>query len=271
MDAYSGCLIKQGQIILEVKKKYTDSTVSKILELITSGGEKKSKADEFVAKFSKYYTPIIVIVAILAIIIFGIVDKKWDKSVCQGLEILVAGCPCAIVISIPLAYFAAIGLSSKNGIIIKGAAFLDKLREMRKLITDKTGTITKGIFSIQVIKPFNCSEEELLNNLYIVESLSNHPIGKAIIGDKNLNETAAKVQNFEEKAGYGVCGKYEDKIIYAGTKKFLESFGIEVIQAEEIGTVVYVGVNKQFMGYVILSDEIKDSTRRMVELFKKKS
>ena len=156
----------------------------------------------------------------MAIIIFGIVDKKWDKSVCQGLEILVAGCPCAIVISIPLAYFAAIGLSSKNGIIIKGAAFLDKLREMRKLITDKTGTITKGTFSIQVIKPFNCSEVELLNNLYIVESLSNHPIGKAIIGDKNLNETAAKVQNFEEKAGYGVCGKYEDKIIMLELRNF---------------------------------------------------
>ena len=266
MNVFSGCLIKEGQIIVEVKKKYADSTVSKILELITSGGEKKSRADEFVDKFSRYYTPIVVIVSIIAIIIFGCATKKWEKSICQGLEILVAGCPCAIVISIPLAYFSAIGLSSKNGIIVKGSSYLDKLIDMKKLVTDKTGTLTKGTFSIQVIKPYNCTQEELLNNLYIIESLSNHPLAKTIIGEQNLGHIAAKVEHFEEKAGYGVSGIYELKKIYAGTKTFLESFGIEVIKAEEIGTVIYVGVDKTFMGYVVLSDEIKNNSEKMIEL-----
>ena len=269
-EVYSGCLIKQGQITVEVKKVYADSTVNKILKLITSGGEKKSRADEFVDKFSKYYTPIVVIIAIIAIIIYGSVTGDWAEAICQGLEILVAGCPCSIVISVPLAYFSAIGLSSKNGIIVKGAPYLDKLRDMKKLVMDKTGTITKGTFSIQIIKPVNCTEEELLNNLYIIESLSNHPIAKAIVGEKDLGQIAAKIENYEEKAGLGVSGKYEGKIIYAGTKTFLESFNIQVVKAEEIGTVIYLGINQTFMGYVVLADEIKKSAKEMVKRFHKK-
>ena len=269
-NVFSGCLIKQGQIIVEVKKIYADSTISKILELITSGGEKKSKADEFVDKFSKFYTPIVVIVAIIMIIAFGCATKEWAESICKGLEVLVAGCPCSIVISVPLAYFAAIGLSSKNGIIVKGASYLDKLREMKKLITDKTGTITKGTFSIQVIKVFNGSKEDLLNNLYIIESLSNHPIGKAIVEGQDLGDIAANVQNFEEKAGFGVSGTYNGKFIIAGSKAYLESAGIEVIKAEEVGTAVYLGVNKQYMGYVVLSDQIKENAKEMVDLLHEK-
>ena len=269
-SVFSGCLIKQGQITVEVKKIYADSTVSKIIELITSGGEKKSKADEFIAKFGRLYTPIVVLVSVLVIVIFGFVTGNWMNSVYQGLEILVTGCPCAIVISVPLAYFAAIGLSSKHGIVVKGAAFLDKLVGMKTLVTDKTGTLTKGSFSIQVVKPFGVSEKELLDNLYIVESLSSHPIGKAIVHDQKTQQIAANLQDFKEISGFGVEGKYQGNHILAGNKKLMEKYEISYEEASEIGATVYVAVNKKFIGYVVLSDEIKESAKQMVSLLHKR-
>ena len=269
-NVYSGCLIKQGQITVEVKKIYADSTVSKIIELITSGGEKKSKADEFIAKFGRLYTPIVVLVSILVIVIMGIATGNWMNSVYEGLEILVTGCPCAIVISVPLAYFAAIGLASKHGIVVKGAAFLDKLVGIKTLITDKTGTLTKGSFSIQVIKPFGVSEEELLANLYAVESLSNHPIGKAIVHDQKVAKIAADIEDFNEITGFGVEGTYLGNHILAGNKKLMDKYHINHEEAKEIGVTIYVAVNEVFIGYVILSDEIKESAKQMVSLLHKR-
>ena len=266
---FSGCLVKQGQITVRVKKIYADSTVSKIIELITSGGEKKSKADEFIAKFGRFYTPIVVLVAILSMILFGIFTKDWMKSVYQGLEILVTGCPCAIVISVPLAYFAAIGLSSKHGIVVKGASFLDKLVNLGTVITDKTGTLTKGSFSIQVVKPNGVDEEELLAALYVVESLSNHPIGKAICHGLNLKKIAAELENFSEIAGFGVEADYKGKHYIAGSGKILDKYKISYDSATEVGTVIYVAVDQKFMGYVVLSDEIKESARQTIELLHK--
>lgn len=268
-EVFSGCLIKQGQITVRVKKIYADSTVSKIIELITSGGEKKSKADEFIAKFGRFYTPIVVLVAILSMILFGIFTKDWMKSVYQGLEILVTGCPCAIVISVPLAYFAAIGLSSKHGIVVKGASFLDKLVNLGTVITDKTGTLTKGSFSIQVVKPNGVDEEELLAALYVVESLSNHPIGKAICHGLNLKKIAAELENFSEIAGFGVEADYKGKHYIAGSGKILDKYKISYDSATEVGTVIYVAVDQKYMGYVVLSDEIKESARQTIELLHK--
>ena len=268
-DVFSGCLIKQGQITVKVKKIYADSTVSKIIELITSGGEKKSKADEFIAKFGRFYTPIVVGVSLISILVFGLVTQDWMRSVYQGLEILVTGCPCAIVISVPLAYFAAIGLSSKHGIVVKGAAFLDKLVNLGTVITDKTGTLTKGSFSVQVVKPNGVDEEELLAALYVVESLSNHPIGKAICHGLNLKKIAAELVNFKEIAGFGVEADHKGKHYIAGSSKLLDKYNIEHDLATEIGSVVYVAVDNKYMGYVVLSDEIKESAKEMVELLHK--
>ena len=273
-SVFSGCLIKQGQITVLVKKIYADSTVSKIIELITSGGEKKSKADEFIAKFGRLYTPIVVAVAVLVILVAGLVKhtaEGWMDAVYEGLEILVTGCPCAIVISVPLAYFAAIGLSSKNGIVVKGASFLDRLFSLGTVVTDKTGTLTKGSFSIQQIKPNGIDEEELLANLYIVEALSNHPIGKAICHDLNLKKIAAEVTDFEEIAGFGVECNYKGKHIIAGSSKMMDKYQVQYEAASEVGAVIYVAVNDKYLGYVVLSDEIKDSAKQMVELLHKQN
>lgn len=272
---FSGCLIKQGQITVEVKKIYADSTVSKIIELITSGGEKKSKADEFISKFGRIYTPAVVVAALLTTLVMGLIGTfvpngpNWMNSVYYGLEILVTGCPCAIVISVPLAYFAAIGLSSKHGIVVKGAAFLDKLVNLGTVVTDKTGTLTKGSFSIQVVKPNGISSEELLEYLYAVESLSSHPIGKAICHEKDVEKIAAKIKNFQEIAGFGVEGDYNGKHIIAGSSKLLDKYKVEHEKATEIGSVTYVAVDNKYLGYVILSDELKDSAIEMVKLLHK--
>ena len=273
-SVYSGCLIKQGQITVLVKKIYADSTVSKIIELITSGGEKKSKADEFIAKFGRLYTPIVVGVAIFVMLVAGLVrmtSDGWMDAVYEGLEILVTGCPCAIVISVPLAYFAAIGLSSKNGIVIKGASFLDQLFNLGTVVTDKTGTLTKGSFSIQHINPKDVDEEELLANLYIVESLSNHPIGKAICHGLNLKKIASEVQDFEEIAGFGVECNYKGRHIVAGSSKMMNKYNITYTEATEVGAVIYVAVNDKYLGYVVLSDEIKENAAEMVKLLHKEN
>ena len=268
-EVFNGCLIKQGQITVQVKKKYADSTVSKIIELITHSGEKKSKADEFIAKFSRFYTPIVVLVSIVTILAFGFATSDWMKSVYQGLEILVTGCPCAIVISVPLAYFAAIGLASKNGIVVKGATYLDKLFNLGTVVTDKTGTLTEGSFSVQVVKPNGVSEEELLNTIYVVESLSNHPIGKAIVEDKDLAKISAKVANFKEIAGFGVEGDYEKSHIIAGSNKLLAKYNIAHENASEVGTVVYVAKDNKYLGYVVLSDKVKENAKQTIDLLHK--
>ena len=190
---------------MKVKKKYEDSAVAKIIELISNSGEKKSKADEFIAKFAKWYTPIIVILSALVLLIGGLITKDWYTWVVSGLEILVTGCPCAIVISVPLAYFAAIGLASKNGIVIKGTNYMDEINNLNKIITDKTGTLTHGVFSIQkVVTADGVNKEELLEALYAAESLSTHPIAKAICHEVNIKEIAALQREYKEIAGKGV-------------------------------------------------------------------
>lgn len=268
-DVFAGCLIKQGSIKVKVNKAYADSTVSKIVELISSGGEKKSKADEFIAKFSKIYTPIVVIFSLLVTLIGGFITGQWLNAggwVYIGLEILVTGCPCAIVISVPLAYFSAVGLASKNGIVVKGANYLDELVRMGKLITDKTGTLTHGSFQITTIHNVDCSKEQLLDYLYAAECLSTHPIGKAICHGKDLKKLAAEQKDFEEIAGLGVKTTYLHHQIVAGSKKMMANYDHIVEEALEIGTAVYVLVDNQYKGYVILSDELKEDAQPMVDL-----
>ena len=263
---YSGCLVKNGTVTAKVNKKYEDSTVAKIIELIGQGGEKKSKADEFISKFAKFYTPIVCGLAIIAMLIGGFITNNWSKWILIGLEILVTGCPCAIIISVPLAYFSGIGLSSKNGIVVKGTSYIDKLNEMGILICDKTGTLTHGSFKIQKIYAENVSEEELLNYLYAAECLSTHPIGKAICHEKNVRSLANEQKNFKEVAGLGVETQYKKNHIVAGSVKYLEAFDVHVEHANEIGTVVYCAVNKKYVGYVVLSDEVKEDAQPMVDL-----
>ena len=269
-EVLAGCLVKTGSITIKVMKKYEDSAVSKIIDLISNSGEKKSKADEFIAKFAKWYTPVIVLLAALVLVIGGAITQEWRNWVVRGLEILVTGCPCAIVISVPLAYFAAIGLASKRGIVIKGANYLDQLNNVHKIVTDKTGTLTRGVFSIQkVIVEEGVEEDELLHALYAAECLSTHPIAKAICHDVDVKTLAARQKDYKEIAGYGVQTTYHDKVIYAGSAKYMQDLGVELKGEEEKGTVVHCKKGDKYLGCIVLNDEIKEEAYDMVKLLHK--
>ena len=266
----AGCIVKSGSIKIKTINKYEDSAVAKIIDLISSSGEKKSKADEFIAKFAKYYTPAIVILSALVLLIGGLISQDWRTYIVSALKILVTGCPCAIVISVPLAYFAAIGLASKNGIVIKGTNYMDEINDLRKIVTDKTGTLTHGVFTVTKVVPADgVNQEELLNSLYAVECLSTHPIAKAICHDVDVKGLAAKQRGFKEIAGGGVYTDYQGDEIYAGNATFMKKSGVKVNEANEQGTIVYCQKNYQYLGYVVLNDEVKKEAYDMVSLLHK--
>ena len=262
-EVYSGCLIKSGTITLKVNKEYKDSTVNKIAELISNSGAKKSRADEFVTKFARWYTPIVFVVSLLTGVIGGLITSNWRDWAILGLKMMVVACPCAIVISVPMAYFSAVGLASKNGIVVKGTNYLDKLVELRKLVTDKTGTLTEGEFKVTKINAVK-DEKELLEALYAAEYLSTHPIGRAICKDVDVDEIAKKCKDFQELAGLGVSINYDGKEIYAGSEKLLKNKSIVFATAEEEGSIVYVAKDNRYLGYVVLSDVIKKDAEEMV-------
>ena len=269
-EVLAGCLVKNGSITIKVNRKYEDSAVAKIIDLISNSGEKKSKADEFIGKFAKWYTPIIVILAILVFVIGGAISQLWREWVIRGLEILVTGCPCAIVISVPLAYFAGIGLASKKGIVIKGTNYLDEINNINKVVTDKTGTLTHGVFTINKISTNEgVSKEELLNALYAAESLSNHPIAKAICHNIDIKALAAKQKDYQEIAGFGVQTTYEGSKIYAGNIAFIKQTGLDIEIVDENGTVIYCQKDGKYLGFVVLNDEVKKEAYQMVDLLHK--
>jgi len=265
-EVFSGTLVKSGSIYIKVTKEYKDSTLRKIADLITSSGEKKSRSDKFITKFARYYTPCVLLVAILFAVIGGAITSNWSQYGLNGLKMLVVACPCAIVISVPMAYFSALGLASKNGIVVKGTNYLEELIRMRKLICDKTGTLTHGSFSIQKVVTNNVNERELLNYLYAGEVLSSHPIAKAICHGQNLKKLAANVKDFTEISGKGTIVSYQNKKILTGNLSHFKDQQIDVPEVVEFGTVIYCAVDGQYIGYVILSDTIKEDAQPMVNL-----
>ena len=261
MELYSGYLLKEGTLNLKVIRTYQNSAVSKIIDLISNSGAKKSKADEFVSKFAKWYTPIVFIASLLVAVIGGAVTNNWKEWVILGLKMMVVACPCAIVISVPLAYFAALGLARKNAIVFKGTNYIDELNRMEKLVTDKTGTLTKGVFEISKIVPIGVKEDFLLDVMSSVESLSNHPIGKTIA---KLKKSSVLSENFEELAGLGVCAEYKGDMVLIGNSKLLKEYEIEFEEVDENGVVVYCVYDGKYIGYLVISDEVRESSKELV-------
>ncbi len=264
-NALSGSILRSGSITVRINKVFADSTISKILELVESSGERKAKVEKFIDKFAKIYTPTVFAIGVLFAIISGLVTQDWAKSLFYGLAILVVSCPCAIVISVPLAYFAGIGLASKRGVIIKGANYLDSLCNIGVLFLDKTGTLTYGNFEVKELVTNGVSEEELKTSLLAAESRSNHPIAKAIILHQNVSELALKQQNYEEIAGLGAKTEYDGHIIYAGNQELLEKNGISAPNIEEAGTVIYVAKDGKYIGYVLLQDVIRNKAKELIK------
>ena len=245
--------------VLEIKttSTYKNSTASKIIDIMEHADEKKAKTEKFITKFSKIYTPIVVVISVLIVIIPTIMGYDFNTWLYRALEVLVISCPCALVISVPLGYFAGIGRASKEKILIKGSNELDSLNDIENILFDKTGTLTEGVFEVTKIIS---NKEEVLKLAANAEKHSNHPIAKSIIKayKKELN---LKVTSYKEIAGNGIMCKINKEEVCVGTKKLLEKNKIKVDEINSNGTIIYVGKNKEYIGSIIISDKIRDNAK----------
>lgn len=265
MNALSGSILKSGSITIRINKVFADSTISKILELVQSSGERKAKAEKFITKFARVYTPAVFAIGILYAVLYGIFTQNWAESIFGGLAILVVSCPCAIVISVPLAFFAGIGLASKRGVVIKGANYLDSLCKIGTVFVDKTGTLTYGNFEVTDYVTNGVTKDEFKEALLAAESRSNHPIAKAICLHQNVSNIALKQSNYEEVAGLGVKTTYENHSIIAGNAELLRNNGVKVEEADVAGTAIYVAKDGKFIGYVVLKDVVRDKAKELIK------
>lgn len=255
----SGVINKNGVIEVSVKKTFYDSTVAKILDLVENAGAKKAETEKFITKFSRYYTPIVVILALVTAIIPPIFVGGFSVWLYRALIFLVISCPCALVVSIPLGFFAGIGNASRNGILIKGSNYLEALNKLESIAFDKTGTLTKGTFEVTKI------EGDVLEFAAMAESYSNHPIAKSIIKyyGKEVNQT--KIDEHSEIEGLGVKAKINGKTVLAGNAKLMKNSKIEIPEINELGTIVYVAIDQEYAGYILISDEIKVESKSAVK------
>lgn len=258
----SGSINLTGLIKVKVEKKFQDSTVSKILDLVENASSKKSKSENFITKFAKIYTPLVVLGAVLLVIIGGAITNEWIAWLERSLNFLVVACPCALVISVPLSFFAGIGCASKYGILIKGSSYVEKLNKANVFIFDKTGTLTKGNFVISKIYPEN-KKDEILKYAAICEYNSNHPIALAI--KKSYTFEVDNTYDLIDVAGKGLIAKKDNELIFAGNNKLMLDYNINVPNINEIGTTVYIAKNNQFIGYLVVSDEIKEDSKKLIK------
>jgi len=268
--ALSGCINTNGVLKIKVTKLFKNSTASKILELVQNSEQKKSKSEKFITRFAKYYTPFVVAAAILLVtipvIFFG---KSFSVCFSRALTFLVISCPCALVISVPLSFFAGIGAASACGILIKGSNYLERLANPAAFLFDKTGTLTKGIFKVSKIVPAELfSKEDLMYYTAAVEFYSNHPAANAIKTAYDNEIEQSDIGGVEEFAGKGVKAIVKGKVVLAGNYKLFSDYGIGIIPADITGTVVYVSVDNKFAGSIIISDELKEDTPEAVKQLK---
>ena len=269
-EILSGCINLDGIIKIKVKKEYDESTVSKILELVENASSKKSKSEKFITKFAKYYTPIVVIVAVLLAIVPPLIIKNATFSdwLYRALSFLVVSCPCALVISIPLSFFGGIGGASKNGILIKGSNYLEALANLETVVFDKTGTLTEGVFKVQKIHSIGISEEELLEITAYAEWYSNHPIAKSVKQAYNKNVKEVKIKDVKEVTGKGIVAYINEKQVLIGNEKLMQDYNISFEKSKEVGTILYIAIDNVFSGTILISDKIKDDSIKCIELIK---
>lgn len=269
-EVLSGCINLNGLIKIKTTKNFSNSTVSKILDLVENASSRKSKSENFISKFAKYYTPIVVIIALfLATVVPFFTDKNYSSWIYRALSFLVVSCPCALVISIPLSFFSGIGAASKKGILIKGSNYLESLSKVSTIVFDKTGTLTKGVFKVQKINAIGISKDELLSFATTAEAFSTHPIAKALKEEYQKDIDLSKVVKHEELAGFGIHAKIKEDDVLVGNDKLLIKEKIKFEKSDDVGTIIYVAVNKEFKGYIVISDEIKEDTSKAINLLKK--
>ena len=268
-EVLSGCINNDGILKIKVTKNFNNSTVSKILDLVENASSRKSNSENFISKFAKYYTPTVVIIAvILAIFPSLILNQSFSIWIYRALSFLVVSCPCALVVSIPLSFFAGLGASSQIGVLVKGSNYLEALSNVNVIVCDKTGTLTEGVFEVQEISPVDISKDELLMYATYAESFSNHPISLSLKNSYDKKINTKKIIDTKEISGKGVYAKIEGKDILVGNEKLMNEYKIKFKKSNFIGTIIYVAIDNKYAGYIGISDKIKDDSYKAIKLFR---
>ena len=272
----SGCINLSGLLKIRTTKLFGDSTVSQILELVENASSRKSRSEAFITRFARVYTPIVFFSALALAIIPPLVrllgmglDAQWDDWIYRSLVFLVISCPCALVISIPLSFFAGIGGASNQGILVKGSNFLENLSETKVLVFDKTGTLTEGVFEVVAIHHNKLEEKKLLELAALAESASSHPISKSLQKAYGLPLNRDRVKDIHEISGQGVIAKIDDMEVAAGNEKLMKSLNVEAIACHSIGTIVHIAINGEYHGHIVISDRIKAHAKETIRAVKK--
>lgn len=265
----SGCINLSGMLKVRTTKQYGESTVSKILDLVENSSSKKSKAENFITKFAKYYTPCVVFAALALALIPSFITGEWAKWINRALIFLVISCPCALVISVPLSFFGGIGGASKSGILVKGGNYLEILSKAETVVFDKTGTLTKGVFKVTAVHPEKISESQLLEYAAMAESFSNHPIAKSICEAYGSDTDSSLIKNYEEIAGRGIKCTINGKLICIGNDKLMNDIGADWHSCHHVGTSVHIAVDNFYAGHIIIADEIKPDSKQTIQSLKK--
>lgn len=267
-DVISGCINQSGLLRVQVTKAFHESTVSKILDLVENSSSKKARAENFISKFARYYTPAVVMGALLLAVIPPLLTGgSWSGWIHRALIFLVISCPCALVISVPLSFFGGIGGASKCGILVKGGNYMEVLAKTEIVVFDKTGTLTQGVFNVTAIHPDSCSESRLLELAALAESYSDHPISRSLKEAYGMDLDTGRVSDVQELSGRGVCARVDGLDIRVGNDKLMEEIGVQWHPCHHVGTTVHVAVNGSYAGHIVISDEIKpDAAEAIAEL-----
>lgn len=272
----SGCINLSGLLKIRTTKLFGDSTVSQILELVENASSRKSRSEAFITRFARVYTPIVFFSALALAVIPPLVrllgmglDAQWDDWIYRSLVFLVISCPCALVISIPLSFFAGIGGASNQGILVKGSNFLENLSETKVLVFDKTGTLTEGVFEVVAIHHNKLEEKKLLELAALAESASSHPISKSLQKAYGLPLNRDRVKDIHEISGQGVVAKIDNMEVAAGNEKLMKSLNVEAIACHSVGTIVHIAINGEYHGHIVISDRIKAHAKETIRAVKK--
>ncbi|MBE7028172.1 MAG: cadmium-translocating P-type ATPase [Ruminococcaceae bacterium] len=262
----SGFINESHAVFAQVTKEFSESTASKILELVENASMRKSKSENFITKFSRFYTPFVVLSALIIALVPPLFSDSFSfsKQICIALSFLVASCPCALVISVPLSFFSAIGAAARRGILVKGSNSLESLSRTKVVAFDKTGTLTKGVFSVQTISPVSISPESLLEIAAFCEYYSEHPIAKSIKKAHKEEINCKLISSFEELPGVGVCAKLGNELFYAGNKRLMERQGFNIKEENIDVCTVYICNEKEYLGCITISDEIKEDSKSAI-------
>ena len=264
-DVISGCVNLTGLLRVQVTKAFEDSTVARILDLVENSSSKKAKAEHFITKFARIYTPVVVISAVLlALLLPFLIHVTWAESIHRALIFLVISCPCALVISVPLSFFGGIGGASRQGILVKGGNYLEALANTETVVFDKTGTLTQGVFNVTAIHPDQCSERRLLELAALAESYSDHPISRSIREAWGAELDRSRVSNVEERSGKGVQAQVDGVPVWVGSGKLMDEIGVPWHPCHKVGTTVHVASQGAYLGHIVISDQVKPDAAQAI-------